>query len=87
MVDALIIPKEVQDVLNTSFMGFKLWHLLIVALLLPSPIAFLILFFAIPGFKEKVTEVIRNGYPAVSSVFGEVNQVPPEGGAQNPTEA
>lgn len=78
---ALIFPKEVTDVLNTSFMGFKVWHLLIVALIIPSPIVFVIIFFLIPGFKEKVTELIRNGIPGFYSVF---SPVPGEGGEGAP---
>ena len=59
MADALV-PKEVMDVLNTEFMGFKVWHLLILALVVPSPIAFFVLLvLLIPGFKEKVTDTIK----------------------------
>jgi hypothetical protein len=68
MADAplkLIFPKEVTDVLDTSFMGFKVWHLLLVALVVPSPFVFLMLFLLIPGFKEKATEVIKNGFYGV----------------------
>lgn len=68
MADApVLFPQEVIDVLNQGFMGFKMWHLLIVALIIPSPVVFFVLFFLIPGFKEKVTELIRNGYPGVYS--------------------
>jgi hypothetical protein len=67
MADALI-PNEVADVLNTSFMGFKVWHILILSLIVPSPFAFVILMIMlVPGFKEKVTETIRNGFPRVYS--------------------
>ena len=59
MADALL-PKDVVDILNTSFMGFKIWHLLIIALIVPSPIAFFVLLIMlIPGFKEKVTDTIK----------------------------
>jgi hypothetical protein len=72
---ALIFPKEVIDVLDTSFMGFKVWHLLLVALVVPSPVVFVVLFLLIPGFKEKATEVIKNGfsgiYPGISAGAGE----------------
>jgi hypothetical protein len=62
-----LFPQEVIDVLNTDFLGFKMWHLLIVALILPSPVIFLVIFMIIPGFKEKVTGLIRNGIPGVYS--------------------
>lgn len=65
----LLFPKEVTDVLNTDFLGFKMWHLLLLALVIPSPVVFILLFLLIPGFKEKVTEIIRNGVPGVYSVF------------------
>ena len=66
MTDALV-PKEVMDVLNIEFMGFKVWHILILALIVPSPIAFLVLLIMlIPGFKDKVTEAIKNGYSRVN---------------------
>jgi hypothetical protein len=65
----LLFPKEVIDVLNTDFLGFKMWHLLLLALVIPSPVIFVLLFLIIPGFKEKVTEIIRNGVPRVYSVF------------------
>lgn len=88
MADALF-PKEIIDVLNTSFMGFKVWHLLIVALLVPSPVAFLVLFLLIPGFKEKATEVIKNGFSGVStgtdSGTGEDSQVPAASKSQDST--
>lgn len=61
MADALF-PKEVSDVLNREFMGFKVWYFLVLALLVPSPLVFIVvLIFLIPEFKEKVTELIRNG--------------------------
>ena len=82
MADALLFPKEVTDVLNTSFMGFKVWHLILISLMVPSPVVFVILFFMIPGFKEKVTELIRNGVPGVYSVF---SPVPREGDQGNAT--
>ena len=88
MADALF-PKEVLDVLNTNFMGFKVWHLLIVALLIPSPVAFLVLFLLIPGFKEKATEVIKNGFSGVSagtdSGTGEGPQVSAASNSQSST--
>ena len=80
MADALV-PKEVMDVLNTEFMGFKVWHLLILALMVPSPVAFFVLLIMlIPGFKEKVTEAIKNGYysrvnPGSAAGYGEVPEV------------
>ena len=59
MADALL-PKDVVDILNTSFMGFKIWHLLIIALIVPSPIAFFVLLIMlIPGFKDKIRDTIR----------------------------
>lgn len=71
MADAPLFPKEVIDVLDTSFLGFKVWHLLLLALVIPSPTMFVVLFMLIPGFKEKATEVIRNGFPGVySGIFG-----------------
>lgn len=87
MADApALFPKEVMDILNTSFMGFKLWHLLLVSLVIPSPLAFMILFFIIPGFKEKVTELIRNGFnPSTASGTGEGGQVSSASESQNPT--
>jgi hypothetical protein len=48
-------------------LGFKLWHLLILSLMIPSPMMFVFIFMIIPGFKEKVTEVIRNGFPGLYS--------------------
>lgn len=88
MADALF-PKEIMDILNTNFMGFKMWHLLIISLVIPSPLAFMFLFLIIPGFKEKVTEVIRNGfngvYPSISAGHGEGSQVPAASEPQNPT--
>jgi len=66
-----LFPKEVLDVLNTDFLGFRLWHLLLLALMIPSPMMFVFIFMIIPGFKEKVTEVIKNGFPGVySGIFG-----------------
>jgi hypothetical protein len=62
-----LFPKEVIDVLSTDFLGFKLWHLLILSLMIPSPMMFVFIFMIIPGFKEKVTEVIRNGFPGLYS--------------------
>lgn len=85
MADALLFPKEILDVLNTQFMGFKLWHILIFVLILPSPVSLLVLLFVVPGLKDKVTEVIKNGVPRVyselSAVTGEGSQVPPARGA------
>lgn len=78
MTDALLFPKEITDVLDTSFMGFKVWHLLIVALLVPSPVAFLVLFLLIPGFKEKATEVIKNGFSGIYSGTAAGNREGPE---------
>lgn len=66
-VDRMLFPNEVMDILNTDFMGFKLWHLLIVALIVPSPWMFILLFLLIPGFKEKATGVIKNGISGVYS--------------------
>ena len=88
MADALLLfPKEVTDVLNTSFMGFKVWHLCLFALMIPSPVAFVVLFFIIPGFKEKVTELISNGIPGLYSGFSagprEVYQGSAAGDSQN----
>jgi hypothetical protein len=52
-------------------LGFRLWHLLLLALMIPSPMMFVFIFMIIPGFKEKVTEVIKNGFPGVySGIFG-----------------
>ena len=66
-----LFPREIIDVLNSEFLGFKMWHLLILALVIPSPMMFVFMFMIIPGFKEKVTEVIRNGFPGVySGIFG-----------------
>ena len=66
-----LFPREVLDVLNTDFLGFKMWHLLLIALVIPSPMMFMFIFMIIPGFKEKVTEVIKNGFPGVySGIFG-----------------
>lgn len=58
---SLLFPKEVIDVLNMDFYGFKMWHLLIIALVMPYPAMFVAIFMLIPGFKEKVTELIKNG--------------------------
>lgn len=82
MADApQLFPPEVMSVLDTSFMGFKIWHLLLVALMIPSPVMFVILFFMIPGFKEKAAEVISNGIPGLYSVVSgkprEGDQGPP----------
>ena len=66
-----LFPKEVIDVLNADFLGFKLWHLLVLSLMIPSPMMFVFIFMIIPGFKEKATEVIRNVFPGVySGIFG-----------------
>lgn len=68
---SLLFPKEVTDVLYTEFLGFKMWHLLLLALVIPSPMMFVFLFMILPGFKEKATEVIKNGFPGVySGIFG-----------------
>lgn len=68
---SLLFPKEVTDTLYTEFLGFKLWHLLLLALVIPSPMMFVFLFMILPGFKEKATEVIKNGFPGVySGIFG-----------------
>ncbi len=67
----LLFPQEVVDVLNTDFLGFKMWHLLLLALIVPSPMMFVFIFMIIPGFKEKATDVIKNGFPGVySGIFG-----------------
>lgn len=69
--EALLFPKEVVDILNTDFLGFKMWHLLLLALIIPSPMMFVFIFMIIPGFKEKATDVIKNGLPGVySGIFG-----------------
>lgn len=66
-----LFPREIIDVLNSDFLGFKMWHLLLLSLVIPSPMMFVFIFMIIPGFKEKVTEVIRNGFPGVySGIFG-----------------
>lgn len=84
------IPSEIVDVLNIEFMGFKMWHLLLIALIIPSPVFLVVLFFIVPGFKDKVTELIRNGfsrvYPGTASGDGEAGQVSPEGNTPYPSE-
>ncbi len=60
-----------EDALNTEFMGFKMWHILILSLVSPSPVFMLILLFVIPEFKEKITGFVKNGLPGLASGFYE----------------
>jgi H+/gluconate symporter-like permease len=80
-----LFPPDVMNVLNTGFMGLKVWHILIIALIVPSPIVIVLLFFMIPGFKDKVTDMIRNGVPRVysglSNLTGEVSEGSSKGGS------
>lgn len=91
-----LFPSEIMSVLDSGFMGFKVWHLLILALIIPYPLMFVILFLLIPGFKDKALEVIKNGfssgslsavYPGVSALSGEVRKGGSEGGPQGSPEA
>jgi hypothetical protein len=90
-MEGALFPKEIMDVLNTSFMGFKIWHLLLVALFIPSPAFLIVVVLLIPGFKEKVIGLIRNGIPRVSAVSatgpGEGGQVYSQGDTPYSTEA
>ncbi len=61
--DALI-PKEILEVLNTPVLWdtVKLWHVLILSLIVPTPVAFaVVLFMMFPRLKDKAVEMIRNG--------------------------
>jgi hypothetical protein len=88
-----MFPDEIMTILDTGFMGFKVWHLLIVALIIPSPLMFVVLLLLIPGFKEKVIELVRNGgslstiYSGVPGVTGEVGQGYAEGATQGSSKA
>ena len=85
------IPSEIINVMNTEFMGLKMWHLLLVGLMIPSPVFLVALFFIIPGFKDKVIGLIRNGFSRLSayppSGAGEAYQVRTEGDTPYPSEA
>lgn len=61
------IPKEFFDVLNIEFMGFKMWHFLLVALLVPSPVFLVCFILLTPGLKDKVIGLIRNGITRLSA--------------------
>lgn len=84
-----VVPKEIVQVLNMEFMGVKLWHVLLISLILPSPMYLFIVLLFFPGFKEKVLELIKNGFSRVSAVSasstGEGYQVNPEGNPPNPS--
>jgi hypothetical protein len=72
-----LIPQEIGEALQMSILGFPLWQILIVALILPTPIMMVLVLFFIPGVKEKVIQLSRNG---VSGLYSDSSTRSQQGG-------
>jgi H+/gluconate symporter-like permease len=82
----MFFPPEVQKTLDSEFMGFKIWMIIIALLILPIPrfVIPIIIFMYFPGFKDKATNLIKNGISNYNSrITGDRYQVPPQGNAQD----
>jgi len=85
---SMFFPPEVQKTLDSEFMGFKIWMIIIVLLILPIPkfVIPILIFMYFPGFKDKATNLIKNGINEYNSrVTGGSNQVSSQGDAKDST--
>lgn len=82
----MFFPPEVQKTLDSEFMGFKIWMIIIALLILPIPrfVIPILIFMYFPGFKDKAINLIKNGISNYNSrVTGDRYQVPPQGNAKD----
>ena len=59
----LFFPPEIQGVLDSKFMGLRLWFILLLAIILPVPkfVIPILIIMVVPGLKDKLLDMIRNG--------------------------
>lgn len=62
----LFFPPEIQKTLDTTFMGMKLWMVILLAILLPIPkfVIPILIVMMFPGLKDKLSNIVRNGNPS-----------------------
>ena len=64
----LFFPPEIQKVLDSKVYGMRLWMVILLAVILPIPklVIPILIVLLVPGVKDKLRNIIRNGNASYS---------------------